>query len=246
MGLPHPKPDDIKHLSASSIADFIRCSMAWYGSRIAKWTQEPVSVMEVGTATHKALSAYHEGKDHELALLAAWKEMACPAPSGSLARVIRVIEQYRKLMQPHEADVVAWWFSVPIPGVPVPLVGEFDLVRAPSQEPDHGLIVDWKSGSGRSWTQQKADSEIQPTAYYMGYQHEAERLPEKFVYWVLGTTAGNPLACRPIETRRTQDDIDRFTTLCQVTYARMLYEAPEPTCPPGWCRFPEQCGRPNR
>lgn len=233
---------EIPHLSASSIADFLRCSMSWYGSRIAKWEQGPKPALEIGTATHKALTAYHEGRDHEVELLAAWKAMACAAPSGALARVLQCLELYAEQMQPHQADVAGWWFLTPIQGLPIPLKGEFDLVRAPALEPTEGVVVDWKTGNGRYWTQSKADSEIQPTVYWHAFTVEAELPPARFDYWVLTTSGGAP-AVRTITTTRTAEDVEKLQEVCRRVYQRMLSEIPEPSCPKGWCRFPAQCGR---
>lgn len=233
-------PPSMPHLSVSAINDYLRCSMAWYGSRYGKWPQEPVFVMQAGIAIHKALTAYHREQDHQVELLRAWKEcVTAQATTGSIQRALTALDLYAAAYQPEANDVVDYWFKFRIDGLPVPFIGAYDLVRADAQRPTEGVIYDWKTGRV-GWGQPKADKELQPTAYWLAYQHEAEQPPAKFVYVQLRTEGDNTM--RLIETTRTEAQIEAFQNLCKEVYQRMLTEPLKPTCPEGWCRFPFECG----
>lgn len=240
-------PSDIKHLSVSQINDYLRCPMLWYGSRIGKWPQEPVFVMQAGVAIHKALTCYHRGEDEQVGLLTAWKEITAEIPRGSIQQAISAIGLYSERVKPVPHDAAGWWFDVPIPGLPILLKGEFDLLRVHPDQPSDGAIIDWKTGAPK-WGQPKADTELQATAYWYAYQQETLRLsgealsPAKFVYVQLRTSQ-SPAAYKVIVTTRTQDDVDKFLDLCREVYHRMLHDPITSTCPKGWCRYPEQCGR---
>ena len=67
---------------------------------------------------------------------------------------------------------VAEPFSVTLPGVERPLIGEFDLVvEEGGKDP---CIVDWKT-SGSRWPTGKADFEHQATAYCYAYRARYRR-----------------------------------------------------------------------
>jgi len=237
----------ILHLSASQIVDYLRCPASWYYSRIAKLPQPPVAAIQVGLAVHRGLTAYHRGQDDEIELVAAWKECvtAPDVPSGSLQRALEAQALYRSLVRPLPIDDADIWFKIEIDGLPVPLIGAFDLVRADAQKPDEGACWDWKTGKGTNWGQKKADTEIQATAYWLAYAREAGRPPAKFVYVVIQTASGAPWI-KPFTTYRTPEQVAEFEDLCRDVYRRMLTDPIVPTCPAGWCRFPEQCAELGR
>lgn len=241
-----PTADQIPHLSASQITDYLRCPASWYYSRIAKLPQPPVAAIQVGLAVHRGLTAYHRNQDADLELMAAWKELvtAPDLPTGSLQRALEAQALYRSMVRPLPIDVADWWFKIWIDGIPVPLIGAFDVVRADAQKPDDGSIWDFKTGKGTNWGQKKADTEIQATAYWLAYTREAERPPAKFVYVIIQTANGAPWI-KPITTYRTPDQVAAFEDLCREVYQRMLTDPIISTCPKGWCRYPEQCGRTN-
>lgn len=244
MILPQPTADQIPHLSASSISDYLVCPMRWYGSRIAKWPQTPAAAPQIGTAIHRGLTAYHRGQDDELELLTAWKECvtATDVPPGSLQRALEAQALYRSMVKPLHYDVADWWFRFTISGLHVPIIGAFDIVRADAQKPEEGACWDWKTTRSLSlWGQQKADTEIQATAYWDAYTREAEQPPAKFVYVVIQIGLSGP-QIKPITTHRTSAEVEQFEDLCRDVYRRMLTEPVIPTCPkPSWCRFPDQC-----
>jgi RecB family exonuclease len=242
--LPLPTPEQIPHLSASQISDYLRCPASWYYSRIAKLPQPPVAAIQVGLAIHRGLTAYHRNQDDEVELIAAWKDLvtAPDVPAGAMQRALAAQALYRSLVRPLPIDVADWWFKIRIDGLPVPLIGAFDLVRADAQDPDNGAAWDWKTGKGTNWGQQKADTEIQATIYWLAYTREAEQPPSKFVYVVIQTAHGEPWI-KPFTTYRTPEQVAALEDLCREVYRRMMNDPVISTCPRGWCRYPEVCGR---
>ena len=102
---------------------------------------------------------------------------------------------------------VAEPFSVTIPGVDRPLIGEFDLV-VEEQEP---CIVDWKTSSAR-WPMGKADYERQASAYCYAYRAQYRKNP-LFRYDVI-TKAKQP-QFGSWYTIRNEDELARFEELCR-------------------------------
>ena len=104
---------------------------------------------------------------------------------------------------------VAESFSVTIPGVSHPFIGEFDMVV---EEGGNELcIVDWKTSSSR-WPQGKADYERQATAYCYAYRSKYQHNP-LFRYDVI-TKAKQPQIGNWYTTR-SDEELSRFEELCQ-------------------------------
>lgn len=104
---------------------------------------------------------------------------------------------------------VAESFSVTIPGVEHPLIGEFDLVvEEGGKEP---CIVDWKTSSSR-WPMGKADFERQATAYCYAYRAKYQHTP-LFRYDVFVKTKQPQVGSW--YTVRTEDELTRFADLCR-------------------------------
>ena len=103
---------------------------------------------------------------------------------------------------------VAEPFSVTIPGVERPLIGEFDLVV---EDGGSETVVDWKTSSSR-WPMGKADYERQATAYCYAYRAKYRRSP-LFRYDVI-TKAKQPQVGSWYTVRR-EDELSRFEELCR-------------------------------
>ena len=101
---------------------------------------------------------------------------------------------------------VAEAFSVNVPGLNKPLVGEFDLVTIDGGDE---TICDWKTASMK-WPAGKADRDLQATTFCYAYQKLHGRMP-LFRFDVF-TKAKNP-AHHQFYTLRSSDDFDRFVYL---------------------------------
>ena len=101
---------------------------------------------------------------------------------------------------------VAEAFSVEVPGLSKPLVGEFDLVTVDGGDE---TICDWKTASMK-WPNGKADRDLQATVFTYAYQQKYGVNP-LFRFDVF-TKAKTP-AHHQFYTLRTSDDFDRFVYL---------------------------------
>ena len=101
---------------------------------------------------------------------------------------------------------VAEAFSVNVPGLNKPLVGEFDLVTVDGGDE---TICDWKTASMK-WPNGKADRDLQATTFAYAYLQKYGINPS-FRFDVF-TKAKIP-AHHQFYTLRTNDDFDRFVYL---------------------------------
>ena len=101
---------------------------------------------------------------------------------------------------------VAESFSVEVPGLSRPVIGEFDLVVTDGGDE---TICDWKTASVK-WPNSKADRDLQATVFCYAYRQLHGRMP-MFRFDVF-TKAKTP-AHHQFYTYRSQDDFDRFVYL---------------------------------
>ena len=101
---------------------------------------------------------------------------------------------------------VAEAFSVEVPGLSKPLVGEFDLVTVDGGDE---TICDWKTASVK-WPTGKADRDLQATVFCYSFQQKYGINP-LFRFDVF-TKTKNPVH-QQLYTLRTNDDFDRFVYL---------------------------------
>jgi len=101
---------------------------------------------------------------------------------------------------------VAEAFSVDVPGLSKPLVGEFDLVTVDGGDE---TICDWKTASMK-WPNGKADRDLQATTFCYAYQKQFGTNP-LFRFDVF-TKAQKP-AHHQFYTLRSHDDFERFVFL---------------------------------
>ena len=98
---------------------------------------------------------------------------------------------------------VAESFSVTVPGLQRPLIGEFDLVVTDSSET---AIVDWKTASSK-WPQGKADRDLQASAFCYAYK-QVHGTSSVFRFDVITKTKQPSVNSH--YTHRSQDELDRF------------------------------------
>lgn len=100
-----------------------------------------------------------------------------------------------------------------------PLIGEFDLViRDPKTK--EVIIVDWKTSAAK-WPADKANKDLQATAYLMAYEQLHPKEKASFRYDVVTKTKIAGYTAHP--TTREQYDFLRFTELAKI--ADRLVEA---------------------
>ena len=101
---------------------------------------------------------------------------------------------------------VAEEFSVDIPGLSKPLIGEFDLVTVDGGDE---TICDWKTASMK-WPNGKADRDLQATTFCYAYQKKYGTNP---VFRFDVFTKGQKPAHHQFYTLRSHDDFERFVFL---------------------------------
>jgi putative RecB family exonuclease len=174
------------HLSASSINDYCDCSLQYKFGRIDKLPQESKSsAMLFGSCIHKSLSDFHlermmGGKftlqDFHNNFETHWIETV----EGEDDIKYRKGKDFETLLQEGKDLLTAYHdnlpddqftvlaleepFSFNLPGLPVPIIGVYDLV----QEDEDGtiIIVEFKT-SKQSYSQDKIDKSLQLTLYQM-------------------------------------------------------------------------------
>lgn len=101
---------------------------------------------------------------------------------------------------------VAEAFSVNVPGLSKPLIGEFDLIVTDGGDE---TICDWKTSTSK-WPAGKVDRDLQATTFCYAYNQIHGRMP-LFRFDVF-TKAKNP-ARHQFYTVRTEDELARFVSL---------------------------------
>ena len=110
---------------------------------------------------------------------------------------------YESWCDDYTVKSVAESFSVKVPGLQKPLIGEFDLVV---EDGGDEAICDWKT-SGSKWPVGKADRDLQATAFCYAYEKIHGKSPV-FRFDVYTKTKEPSL--NQYYTLRTQDELDRF------------------------------------
>ena len=111
-------------------------------------------------------------------------------------------------MDDFAVESVAETFSVSVPGLSKPLIGEFDCVVTDGRD---RCIVDWKTASAK-WPLDKADKDLQATAFCYAYKQKHGENP--LFRFDVYTKAKSPTVNNHY-TLRTQDELDRFVSLAQ-------------------------------
>ena len=182
------------HLSASSIGQYVDCSLAYKFSKIDRVKAEflPDSML-FGSAVHKALEEYYyeklEGNDPGLEELVHFFRIFWikEARDNLLVKYsnnksfeillqdgISLLTAYHKQKTDDKYRILALEepFSFKIDGVPVPVIGVLDLL----EEDESGTIIitDWKT-AGKAYSTNDIDSSLQLTLYYMAMKANGYR-----------------------------------------------------------------------
>ena len=101
---------------------------------------------------------------------------------------------------------VAETFSVNVPGLSKPLIGEFDCVVTDGHD---NCIVDWKTASAK-WPIGKADKDLQATAFSYAFK---QKYGEKPLFRFDVFTKVKSPTVNNYYTLRTDNELDRFVSL---------------------------------
>ena len=215
---------DTPHWSYSALQTYLTCPMRYYFRYIehAEVERTPISI-PFGRAFHLVLSeramkgtnytivdakedfaVYFKGETEVCENLTYkqdedywfWDKRGCDMLDVALA----------DWPDDYSVKSVAEAFSVEVPGLSKPLVGEFDLVTVDGGDE---TICDWKTAS-TNWPKGKADRDLQATTFAYAYMKKYGVNPV-FRFDVF-TKAKTP-AHHQFYTLRTNDDFDRFIYL---------------------------------
>lgn len=174
-------------LSVSSVQLYARCP-AQYRQRYVERLVTPSSPeLLFGKAFHAALEAEHTGKDSERVMIAAWNaaEAAYGHPlAAGKAHALALLNAYRKLGLGGKCGIPERKFTLPFPdpSIPVPLTGYVDLLL-----PERRRFREFKTTSGKTWTDIKVQGEHQLHVYAWAYQRLFKHRPECAEYVIFGT-----------------------------------------------------------
>jgi putative RecB family exonuclease len=173
-----------EHLSASSIGEYVECSLLYRFGRIDKLPMEFKSdALEFGTAIHRVLEQFYGAvmigekmllKEVHRIFETTWKGIADGRDD------IRYGDgnDFKTLLMYGKDLLTAWYnkipddqftilaieeaFSFTLPGIPIPIIGAMDLV----EEDSAGTIIitDFKT-SGRAYSKDEVDQNQQLTMY---------------------------------------------------------------------------------
>ena len=101
---------------------------------------------------------------------------------------------------------VAEPFTVTVPGLSKPLIGEFDCVVTDGYD---NCIVDWKTASAK-WPIGKADKDLQASAFSYAFK---EKYGEKPLFRFDVYTKTETPSATSYYTLRTDDELERFVSL---------------------------------
>lgn len=172
------------HLSASSIGEYVECSLLYRFGRIDRLPREFISdAMEYGTCIHRVLEQYYSArmigekmllKDVHQTFETTWTAIA------SRREDIRYSgdNDFKSLLMSGKDLLTAWYsklpdddftilgieeaFSFTLPGIAIPIIGAMDLVEQDSAGTI--IITDFKTSS-RAYSKDEVDQNQQLTVY---------------------------------------------------------------------------------
>ena len=214
------------HWSYSAFQTYLQCPMKYYLRYVEHAEPEHTcSALPFGRAFHAVLSerarkgtafSLDDAKDDFFVYFKGETEVCenltyKPEESfeSCLMKGYDMLETALENWQDDYVDVsVAEAFSVEVPGLSKPLIGEFDLIV---RNDDEEIVCDWKTSASK-WQTGKADWDLQATTFCYAYQQLYGRIP-LFRFDVF-TKAKQPTATN-YYTLRTESDLQKFIFLAQ-------------------------------
>ncbi len=194
--------------------------------------------METGIAVHSAISAHHRGDDAEVWLVKNWGEaFTNPPPSGQIDAAMTALRAYLDVADVQPGDQPDRKFRYRVTARNVDILGYMDVCRTNSPE-----ILEFKTtGYPKSWTQEKADLELQATIYAMAYRELVNKsVTPKVTYFVMGINA-EPIISSYTTTRSDNDFLAARQEIMDVHDAAGKAQSYVPKCAPSKCPHPSKC-----
>jgi len=249
------------HLSVSSISEYIDCSQAYYFNRVRGLRDEYMADnLLLGSCIHTVLEQFHIAKgegitediDVWLTLFEeTWLSMVqnCEKPirfskghtmESLLSLGKSLLHTYITNLPNDTFHVLATElaFQMRIPGVPIPIIGVFDLVE--QDESGHIIITDFKTSS-KAYSRTDIDKSL--TVYYMAAKQYGYNDNEILLRFDCLIKTRQP-KFEQYYTIRTEDDESRTIKKIQQVWDGIQKEVYIPNdtgwkC--GYCAFKNQC-----
>ena len=218
------KLKEMPHWSYSAMQCYLTCPLKYKFRYIDKAkTERTGACLPFGLAFHAALSVRARiGRDmSEREVCDVFEDFFKAETTATANLVYKPNEDYDSLLQTGFKMVevacknwqddfavqrVAESFSVSVPGLSKPLIGEFDCVVTDGHD---NCIVDWKTASAK-WPVGKADKDLQATAFSYAFK---EKYGEKPLFRFDVFTKTKIPTVNNYYTLRTDDELDRFVSL---------------------------------
>ena len=217
------------HHSYSSLSSYLSCSLKYFFRYILKLEAEHTSKnLLLGVAYHRTLDfiagrrmenqGVEDSEIKELFLREWSNQVACsknidwefPEEADYLRdKGLQMVETYVEQWERKTILSHAQAFSIEIPGMKLPVIGEFDLVE--EDENGNAVIVDWKT-AGKKWAEEKAAKDGQATLYC--HAHKRLTGDEANFRFDVVTKAKEP-AVQILRAVRTDEDSDRLIKVFQ-------------------------------
>ena len=227
------------YLSVSAVQLYVKCPAQYRRRYVEKMVTPTNPPMSFGIAFHAALEAEHRGQDSERTLIAEWnkrQDILTAANLGEMpskSHALALLDEYKARGLGGKIGVPERKFvrRLPMANVPVPVLGYVDL-----SIPERRRFREYKTTSGSSWTQEKAQGERQLHVYGWDYQMTYRHRAECAEYVIFGTVTPT---VEVLEVVPSADGLRLFETEAEAVW-RGIVQGEYPPC--GEC--PELCKPP--
>jgi len=249
---------DLQHLSYSSISTFLACPKSWEFRYVLKVETPTSPELVFGSSFHDTVEQIVAGRSAAGEIATTWTtnwqrrtegqqiDWGTDTPEYFCNEGVRILtaEPIRQAIHEltcgmdAEGPKVERKVTLSVPGVPVPIIGYIDLI-------DHrGVPHDLKT-SGRSWTADKAQSELQPLFYLAALNQAGIRVPNLEFTHVVFVKTKTPQV-QVLRHRHTMPELVWLMTLIGKAWKAIESEAyfPNPgswKCSPQWCEYWRLC-----
>lgn len=224
----------LKTISASALKTYETCPLQFKYNYILKLAQLPNDAFKIGTALHKCLELYHQGRDPQDFLKDIYESIAPNKTKEELemySTIRNMLEAYIRNPINENNVETEFKFTYGIKDIPIPLFGFIDRITEDG-------IVEYKTSS-MDYKLEDADT-IQATTYSYAYWRKFGTIPRvRFVVFNKKKAKKKDYKPQIIDIKRTEVDMALFEDHCRDFYQKV--ENKEFKHTPGihcrWCPF---------
>ena len=251
----------IEHLSYSSISSYMTCGKAWKYRYIDK-VQAPTSpTLIIGSTVHDTVeeiirsrtlgtygvdSAEFATKRLSERLLTADLPVDGPEAENAKNDVLRFFtnpyilsELYNITAKVDDAGpMIERKVTLEVPEVEIPIIGYIDIILS------NGIPADFKT-SAKSWTQEKAEAELQPV-FYLGAMQQMG-IPMNWEFWHIVLVKTKQPKFQILKHHHWKAEVDRLMEQVQTVWKSInagIFMPAAPgswKCSSKWCEYYDLC-----